>query len=141
MLRRCRTDVWPRMLVFKRLVFKFKISTDFLQRTKFCYSDNDYNRSDDLSWWLENFMQITNPRKEMKLFHVMYSYTVHTKNKAAITCQEIMKSHCCPFQCKPHIFYSSLDVEFVSSVRILLSGKSQINPGKPSETDQIILYK
>jgi hypothetical protein len=79
-------------------------------------------------------MQITKPRKAMKLFNVMYGYTIHTKIMQVLVCQEMMKPYCCPFQNKPHIFFSHWMWDLLAK-SVYFSRAIHEDPGKTPETN------
>jgi hypothetical protein len=69
---------------FKRLRFKFELSTGAPPGTQFACTENGWITRDVFVQWLKHFIQTTKPSKETKVLLLLDGLTTHTKNLQAI---------------------------------------------------------
>jgi hypothetical protein len=74
----------PPLLVFRRLRFKFELSTGAPPGTRFACTENGWITSDVFTQRLKHFIQTTKPSKETKVLLLLDGYTTHTKNLQAV---------------------------------------------------------
>ena len=74
----------PPLLVFRRLRFKFELSTGAPPGNHFACTENGWIRSDVFTQWLKHFIQTTKPSKETKVLFLLDGHTTHTKNLQAV---------------------------------------------------------
>jgi hypothetical protein len=65
--------------VFKRLGFKFELSTGAPPGTQFACTENGWIRNDVFVQWLKYFIQTTKPSQETKVLLLLDGNTTHTK--------------------------------------------------------------
>jgi hypothetical protein len=73
------------LLVFRRLRFKFELSTGAAPGTHFACTENGWITSDVFTQWLKYFIQTTKPSKETKVLLLLDGHTTHTKNLQAVS--------------------------------------------------------
>jgi hypothetical protein len=74
----------PPLFVFRRLRFKFELSTEAPPGAQFACTENGWITSDVFTQWLKYFIQTTKPSKEMKVLLLPDGHTTHTKNLQAV---------------------------------------------------------
>jgi hypothetical protein len=71
------------LLKFKKLRFKFELSTGASPGTQFACTENGWITSDVFIKWLKHFIQTTQPSKETKVLLLLDGHTTHTKKPSS----------------------------------------------------------
>jgi hypothetical protein len=132
----------PPLLMFKRLRFKFELSTGAPPGTQFACTENGWITSDVFVQWLKHFIQTTKPSKETNVLLLLDGHTTHTKNFQAINLAR--ENGVILLSLPAHTTHrlQPLDVGFLKPLSVFFqSGVRQVDAATPYEKTHTISDK